>query len=306
MIACLAFIPLTVSCKESSKLHKRKKDKHIVCVTIPKSGTHLLYKCLRLLTLKDVVHPKREGPSQNFIEKIRLLNQNPPPNHWKGLFHIPTVGPIPVDTVNSMKRSRKARSFWIHWPYTSESEALFNKYGKANLFTIRDPRDQLISMAFMVIKNADGREVPFEDALIDLIDGLQKHYIPWAAEIQAAHPLMWELGVVGFYQLYLPWMSSPKFYTVRFENLVGPRGGGQLEAQLQEIQHIASHLGLELSLSQASEIAQKLFGETLTFREGQIGTWRQYFTSEIKKIYKNTPGACQLLIDLGYEKNNDW
>ncbi len=123
-----------------------------------------------------------------------------------------------------MQKSKVARSVWIHWPYTSESEKIFNQYGKANFFMIRDPRDQLVSMVFMVYKNHDGDEVSFEEALIDLIDGRQKTYIPWAVEIQTAHPLMWELGVVEFYNLYLPWMRSQIFHTVKFEDLVGDSG----------------------------------------------------------------------------------
>lgn len=296
-----------LSCTEHKLPKARKgKDKHIICITIPKTGTHLLYKCLQLLKLKNVVHLKKNGVSQRMLDKIQLLNQNPPPNHWKGFFHIPTVGPIPEHAVKMMKSSKKAHSFSIHWPFTHESEAIFNKYGRANFFTIRDPRDQLVSMVYMIYKSRDGRQIPFEDALIDLIDGRQKVYIPWAAEIQTAHPLMWELGVVDFYKLYLPWMNSPKFYTVKFENLVGPKGGGQLDTQIQELQKIAQHLGVDLPASTAYAIAKKLFGNTLTFREGQIGSWKKYFTPRIKEIFKMTPGACQLLIDLGYEKDDAW
>lgn len=315
-LLCLLF-QIQGFCAETKRLHvseilqenlagKANRQKHIVCVTIPKSGTHLLHKCLILLDLKGVTHPKKQGVSEAFVAKIRELNKNPPPNHWRGLFHIPTVGKIPKGLAKHLKASRKARSFWIHWPYTSESEELFNKFGRANFFTIRDPRDQLVSMVFMVNKSKDGREMPFEEALIDLINGKQKHYIPWAAEIQAAHPLMWEKGVVGFYKLYMPWMKSKKFHTVKFETLVGAEGGGSEKEQLDEIQQIARHLGLNISRKRAKEISNELFGGTSTFREGQIGTWKRYFTPKIKQIFKNTPGACQLLIDLGYEKNNDW
>lgn len=286
--------------------NKAKTGQHIICITIPKSGTHLLHKCLVLLNLKGVYHPEKNGVSEAFIKRVKELNKNPPPNHYKGLFHIPTVGPVPKGLVKQMEVSKRARSVWAHWPYTVESEKIFNQYGKKNFFMIRDPRDQLVSMVFMVYKNVNGKEVPFEKALIDLIDGKQRMYIPWAVEIQTAHPLMWELGVVKFYQLYLPWMKSKNFHTVRFEDLVGTAGDGALETQITEIQNIARHLGIELSWEQANEISENLFGGTFTFRKGKIGDWKEYFTPKIKKIFKDTPGACQLLIDLGYETNNDW
>jgi len=41
-----------------------------------------------------------------------------------------------------------------------------------------------------------------------------------------------------------------------------------------------------------------------TFRSGKTGEWKKYFTDEHKKIFKDAAG--DLLVKLGYEKNNDW
>jgi hypothetical protein len=41
-----------------------------------------------------------------------------------------------------------------------------------------------------------------------------------------------------------------------------------------------------------------------TFRSGKSGTWRQYFTEEHKRLFKEVAG--DLLIRLGYETDNDW
>ncbi|KAM9954340.1 hypothetical protein ACTFIW_003881 [Dictyostelium discoideum] len=40
------------------------------------------------------------------------------------------------------------------------------------------------------------------------------------------------------------------------------------------------------------------------FRKGEIGDWRNYFTDDNKRWFKEETGS--LLIDLGYELNNDW
>ncbi|KAF2078164.1 hypothetical protein CYY_000548 [Polysphondylium violaceum] len=40
------------------------------------------------------------------------------------------------------------------------------------------------------------------------------------------------------------------------------------------------------------------------FRKGEIGDWKNYFTPENKRWFKEETG--QLLVDLGYEINNDW
>ena len=101
-------------------------------------------------------------------------------------------------------------------------------------------------------------------------------------------------------------MDQKNVHVIRFEDLIGQAGGGSKEKQVYEIQKIAQHLDINLSIEQATDIAYRLFGGTFTFREGQIGSWKKYFTPEIKQVFKNTPGGLDLLIQLGYEKDNNW
>lgn len=293
----------SVAIKKQSKV--KKKDEKIVCITIPKTGTYLLTGCLTSLGINGVSHDVTQGTPKNFIEHARALNTKLPPNHYKGSAHIPTVGPLPLTLIQSLKTS-KHRSFWRHWPYTKESEKEFEKYTTSNFLMIRDPRDQLVSFAHMVHKGLNGETIELDKLIFDFIDGRQKNYIPWATEIQDTYPLLWELGVCDYYKLFLPWMKSKTFYTVRFENLVGVQGGGSLEAQVTEIKNIGAHLGVTLSDDKVAEIISKLFGGTWTFRKGQIGSWKEHFTPEMKAAFKKVPGATQLLIDLGYEKDDTW
>ncbi len=93
---------------------------------------------------------------------------------------------------------------------------------------------------------------------------------------------------------------------VKFENLIGPKGGGSYEQQLKTIMKISQHLGIPLSLQKIQTVIADLFGGTWTFREGQIGGWKKYFTPEIKKAFKQDPRLIQLLIDLGYENGSNW
>ncbi len=49
-----------------------------------------------------------------------------------------------------------------------------------------------------------------------------------------------------------------------------------------------------------------LYGETRTFKKGQSQAWKKYFTPRVIAAFKKSPGACQLLIDLGYEQDDNW
>jgi hypothetical protein len=41
-----------------------------------------------------------------------------------------------------------------------------------------------------------------------------------------------------------------------------------------------------------------------TFRSGKTGGWHEYFTEEHKALFKDVAG--DLLVKLGYEKDNNW
>jgi len=280
----------------------------IVSISIPKCGTHLLIKCLALFNLPgiDYNYTHEIVPSPEHLRFIREINRNLPPNHYKGLFHIPTVGPLPQAQIRRMENAPKKKSFWNHWPYTREFERYLDTHCYANFLIVRDPRDMVVSFAKMVYKSREGQEAVLDNVIIDLITGQQKHYLPWAVEIQEAYPILWEAGLYNFYKLYLPWAKAKNFLLVKFEDLIGPGGGGTAEKQIETITKIAQHIKFDITPEKREEITKNIFGGTWTFREGQIGGWKKYFTPEIKAAFKQDKKLLRLLIDLGYETDKNW
>lgn len=288
------------------QLKAKQKQDRVICLTIPKSGTHLLIKCLSLFKIPGIETDYKTSPNTKAaISKIRALNQQPPPHHYKGRFHTETVGDIPKKIVSHLHENKK-HLIWTHWPHTQACQELFQTFGTVNFLMIRDPRDLIVSFAKMIQKGPHGQIADFDKILLDLIDGRKQYYIAWGVELQEAYPLLWDLGVAAFYNCYTPWMKASNFCVIKFENLVGPKGNGSLDLQLQELAKIAHHLKIAITPEQMRSIAEQLFGQTWTFREGQIGSWKQCFTPVIKDAFKKAPGACQLLIDLHYETDDLW
>lgn len=281
---------------------------NVVCFTLPKSGSHLLTKCLNFFKQPGLYTGYKTPPRPNAAARARyaLYNRYNPPHHYKGMFHIPTVGPISKKLILDINRPGR-HLLWSHWPYTPQAESYLQDKTVGNFFLIRDPRDLIVSMAYMVKDDLDNKKhAKIEDLIFDFIDGRKKHFIRWGVEVQETYPLLWELGVVGFYNLYLPWISASKFMTVRFEDLVGSKGGGSDAMQFETIKNMAKHIHASLTDEEIREIQKNLFGGSGTFREGQIGSWRKHFTVEMIAAFKKARGACQLLIDLGYEKDSNW
>jgi hypothetical protein len=86
--------------------------------------------------------------------------------------------------------------------------------------------------------------------------------------------------------------------------LVGPRGGGTRDAQIEELENIARHVGIWHGPHEIEQLSERAFGGTRTFRKGTIGSWQNHFSAEHKRVFKELAG--NLLIDLGYEQDHDW
>jgi hypothetical protein len=285
-----------------------KRTDYLIAITMPKCGTHLILKCLDLLKIPGVEFPyQHKWQHEKLMPLAMEENAKMFPDFFKGRFDTRQYGPWPEWLMHNMQNAKKDRRlFSDHWPYTPESEALFEQFSSAGFFMFRDPRDMLVSMAYFVHKGPGGLVADVNAVMFDFIDARKKSFVPWAHGINLVYPLLYDYGVTDFYKLYLKWIGASKFLAVKFEDLVGPKGGGTLEAQLSTIKQIVQHLGIQRSDEFISNVAQNLFGESATFREGKIGGWRNHFTQEMIDAYKKVPGACQLLIDLGYEKDANW
>jgi len=256
-----------------------------IVIAIPKSGSNLLTKCVGII-LNRVMDEIIFGRNLPFPQSVYELSS-------KDLYGI----------IEETKRV-----VWhTHLMYKPEHARAFVETGSSIFFGYRDPRDLVVSFArFMqrfpeIWRGAD--KVPLNDLIMDLI--LSNNLFPNNPPAKS---------ILDLYSKYLPWINVSGCYSVRFENLVGARGGGSDKVQIQEIKNIAEHVGVILTDARAKDIARKLFGGTWTFQAsqdmagkdnaGKIGSWKYCFTQEHKRAFKEVAG--QLLIDLRYEKDFNW
>lgn len=252
----------------------------IVSISIPKSGTHLLSKCISIIINKKAIYCR---------------------------------------DINKLKNDFNARNFyWNHLKFSNlNSEQLYNNI---KFLMIRDPRDQIVSMAYWIEKEITERKEFFEKVAQGKITGTNYMIYKDLSFDQRVFKLIYEgspiydgfykldnkvtNGIVEFYNSYLSWIKSKNICLIKFENLVGAKGGGSSKLQKQEIQKIAKHIGINLADTEIYKIIDQLFGGTNTFKSGQIGTWKKSLNLNNKVAIKNAVG--KLLIELGYEKDFNW
>ena len=164
-------------------------------------------------------------------------------------------------------------------------------------FIFRDPRDVVVSHVFYVTDMA-ARHVhhDYYQSLPDFNARLEVSILG-RPDLDVEFP-----DIAARFAPYLGWLDHDEVLSVHFEDLINDRA-----ATLSRIMdHLLNHAPLQTPRqlildSLESSINPK---RSPTFRSGKTGEWRTYFTDEHKKIFKEVAG--DLLLKLGYEKNNDW
>jgi hypothetical protein len=88
---------------------------------------------------------------------------------------------------------------------------------------------------------------------------------------------------------------------LRFEDLVGPAGGGDADRQRTALVDLYAHLGLDVDAAWIDQLQERVFSDrSPTFRRGAIGGWREVFDEETAAVFDEEAG--HLLVRLGYRR----
>lgn len=246
-----------------SRRVRNRDEPRVLCVTVPKSGTHLLERVLCL-------HPRFY---RALLPTIHEGNLDRHGGLWKMLGGL-----------------RPGQVLFTHLPFKPRFEQAAIGCGARLLMLIRDPRDIAVSEVHYTLARP---ETPGHDALRrepDMHSRLRL-MIGGGGEIL---PLSTRLG------RFHGWLDTDPLL-VRFEDLVGPRGGGTDATQRQNLQRIFSHLGVPLSEPDLLALQARVFSDASpTFRRGRIGGWRDEFTPDLRELFDRE--ASSLLTMFGYER----
>jgi hypothetical protein len=267
----------------------------ILVNTIPKAGTHLLEKVVRLL-------PGCAAAGLH-VEQFRLGHGS---DTGAQAGRQARFEEVPLnDLERELGGIRPGDVATGHLLYSQPLAELLLSMEIKLLGILRDPRDIAVSYAQYVAGLAEHylfseyqRLAPAEQlmtTIIGITDAPLSEAVPYL-------PMLMDIGQMV--RALLPWQYQPNTYTTSFEQLVGPAGGGTRAAQIREITNIARHIGVPCSEARAAAVADQLFGGSATFRKGMIGDWRNHFTPEHTRAFKRVAG--DLLMQLGYEASLDW
>lgn len=246
---------------------------------MPKSGSHLVLQILQGIARVAPFRYVDHKPLRTITAEGRIRSK-------KEIF----------------KDLKTLKSGAVGWGYLT-SEADYLKFIEQHpelifFFVYRDPRDQLISKIFYAVdiyqehaQHDYFTKVPMNERIKTGILGRDVPGLEYLPDIKT------------LYSRYIGWLDCPSVLSLRFEDLI-------LDQELS-LERILNHIEREefkipTSRNNAIINVKKAIQpeKSPTFREGKTGKWRDYFTEEHKQLFKEVTG--DLLIKLGYEKNNDW
>jgi hypothetical protein len=245
---------------------------------MPKSGSHLIIQVLRGLT--------RLGP---FIDP-----GFPPVNRDEANCKLPDEAIL--KNILRMRHGDIGYGYiQAHQPFI---EAL-TRPGMASIFVYRDPRDMIISHVFYATEMYQGHGM--HNYYTEVLGSMEERI---NAAIQGVEEDGAELSSVREkYSNYLGWLDISGVLCIRFETIIQDQDQalGSLIDYLESRGFSLNSSHLEAVHTLKASIAPRKSG---TFRKGQPGNWREHFTPANKALFKDVAG--ELLIQLGYERDNNW
>ena len=222
----------------------------VLVVSLPKAGTHLVERAVCL-------HPR--------LYRRLLPTLNPENVGDDGL-----AGVLRVD--------RPGQVLVAHLPFDPAYPQLLA--GVKTFFVVRDPRDIAVSLAHYIESRGDH---PLHFAYSERPDARSRIELAILGDAAARPPAP---SLESLLRGFAGWLDSGAL-VVRFEDLIGARGGGDDETQARTIEAIYGYLGLEAP----PRLGERLFSSASpTFRSGQIGGWRDSFDPALEALFEREVG----------------
>lgn len=244
----------------------------------PKSGSHLLLQILNGFTQ---IMPYKYVDA----DPIRTITKNGRRR---------TADEVSAD----LKHTPNGVISWGYLEATKENVSFLTTAGRVNYFIYRDPRDLLVSQVFFATDMHEEhgmhdyyKSLPDISARLNVaITGIEQEGLRMVSVKQR-------------YEGVFQWLEQKNVMCMRFEDLINNRDE-TLNAMLDEVEKTGYKIPTprEKALPVLVEAIQPQ--KSHTFRAGKTGGWKTYFTDEHKKLFKEIAG--DLVVKLGYEKNNDW
>lgn len=252
----------------------------LILNSIPKAGAHLAEKALAELGYVRGQGPLGSSTVFGRQQLIKSLQRRPLETAEVVLVGIEVAAPVRAQWLRRrLARVKPGQYLRGHVQYSEAFASLLDEKDYAVLHVVRDPRDVVVSHAHYMMSRP---RHPFHRHYRDLGDfearlafSITGGWIPKAGYLNS---------IGERYRLMEGWDRLPGAVTLRFEDLVGERGGGTKSDQLEALGKLADQV--DRPEADLDAIAEGIFGGSSTFRKGRIGGWSESFDARHSELFE--------------------
>jgi len=262
---------------------------------LPKSGTNLLQKLFELMGYKYAKLGIAESLILGNMYPVRQIIRGA--KFDKNPICTGFYSPVAISSKwLSSRLDRVSENEYIsgHASYSERLDFVLKKSNVKVVHIVREPRDVLVSHAYFFAKKKDYflypilANISFEDRIRTTLQG--GYYKEIKLQLNSFQNALENI---------LEWEKSDNCLIVKFEDLIGEKGGGSREKQNETIKIILHFIQREDLLENAEELGSKLYGGTHTFRKGQNEAWREELSEKLIAEINSSIG--DLILKLGYK-----
>jgi len=181
-----------------------------------------------------------------------------------------------------------------HCLYTNNLHKLLKEQNIKIIQVLRDPRAIAVSNAHYLAVQEKHPMYSYYQSLPDFDSQLA--FSITGGEIDSKLSLN---SIAARANLIAPWVEQEDVLSLRFEDLIGAKGGGDDALQKTAILQVLNYLNLDDDDKTVKHVQDNLFGKSATFRQGQIDSWRDSFKQMHLDSYNAI--AADLTKSWGYE-----
>lgn len=254
----------------------RDQETGVVVVSVGKSGTHLVLSALRTAGF----HIDDFGFGAHSIHgrashARRLLRQGFARDSVDVGLNLPAC--VATWWLAGKLARRRGCALGAHAAYSEPLRDLIRAEGFRIVQVVRDPRAVVASQLRWVAENSYITST-----------ALARQRDPLAAILKGyrAGPLRVR-GLPTILDRAQGWLLDEEIYSVRFEDLIGPRGGGSADRQREVLRRLSAVCGFEDTTIAA---ARSNFGMSKTFDRGQVDSWQDELSAEQIRLIDDALG----------------
>jgi hypothetical protein len=251
----------------------------VLVTTLPKSGTHfanILFPALgykrHFCDIDDItqgmIDPDAEVRRQHAERLVKIVEAMP--DNAFIIDHVPF------------------HSALIHWLIKRDVRVVT---------LVRNPYDFVVSLSHHLRKH------PTERAPTDIGLHALQHWI-CRHQNEDAHGQLQQPMAKRYLKRFDGWVGDDRVFVLRFEDIIGPRGGGSFSRQIAVGAELCDFLGLDLDKAGIARAFARSFNRRVAlFRKGQIGSWREEMAPNTADLIRQVFGP--LMRSWGYSEDGD-